>query len=195
MVQLNKRAYAEFDNMVQLKRYYGSTKTPFEPFLKWRRYKREFRTFINSVALEKQMFDGLLRRLLEYSDIPLDERQLLLTGADPEAWHSEKTVKALKMRLGDSYVSCMYILKTMEEDLLELQKMMSLKDGSVSEGTSSPKTELILYVINRWIGRNLVKTGGTTRGRGLLTASATKVLRQLHPWKEATGNCANYWIY
>jgi hypothetical protein len=28
MVQLNKRAYAEFDNMVQLKRYYGSTKTP-----------------------------------------------------------------------------------------------------------------------------------------------------------------------
>jgi hypothetical protein len=30
MVQLNKRAYAEFDNMVQLKRYYGSTKTPHE---------------------------------------------------------------------------------------------------------------------------------------------------------------------
>jgi hypothetical protein len=29
MIQLNKRAYAEFDNMVQLKRYYGSTKTPF----------------------------------------------------------------------------------------------------------------------------------------------------------------------
>jgi hypothetical protein len=28
MVQLNKRVYAEFDNMVQLKRYYGSTKTP-----------------------------------------------------------------------------------------------------------------------------------------------------------------------
>jgi hypothetical protein len=29
MIQLNKRAYAVFDNMVQLKRYYGSTKTPF----------------------------------------------------------------------------------------------------------------------------------------------------------------------
>jgi hypothetical protein len=28
MDQLNKRAYEEFDNMVQLKRYYGSTKTP-----------------------------------------------------------------------------------------------------------------------------------------------------------------------
>jgi hypothetical protein len=29
MDKLNKRAYAEFDNMVQLKRYYGSTETPF----------------------------------------------------------------------------------------------------------------------------------------------------------------------
>jgi len=104
----------------------------FEPFLKWRRYKREFRTFINSVSVEKQIFGGLLRRLIEYSDIPLEERELLLTGTDPEVWHSEKTVKALKMRLGESYVTCMYILKTMEEDLLELQKMMSLKDGSVS---------------------------------------------------------------
>jgi hypothetical protein len=167
----------------------------FEPFLKWRRYKREFGTFINPVALEKQMFDGLLRRLLEYSDIPLDERQLPLTGADTEAWHTETTVKALKMRLGDSYVSCMYILKTMEEDLLELQKMMSLKDGSVSGGTSTPKAELILYVKNRWIGRDLVKTGGITRGRESLTVSVIKVLRQLHPWKEATGNCANCWIY
>jgi hypothetical protein len=33
MVQLNKRAYAEFDNMVQLKRYYGSTKTPGKKWL------------------------------------------------------------------------------------------------------------------------------------------------------------------
>jgi hypothetical protein len=155
-------------------------KRGFEPFLKWHRYKRQFRDFTNSVALEKQMFDGLLRRLLEYSDIPLDEKQLLLTGSDPEAWRRVETVKALKIRLGESYISCMYILKTMEEDLLELQKMMSLKDGSVSTGTSSRKAELIKVVHDRWIGPNLVKTNGTTRGRGLPTASVTRAPRLLH---------------
>lgn len=103
----------------------------FEPFLKWHRYKREFRSFVNSVDLEKRMFDGLLRRLLEYADIPLEEKQLLLTGTDPELWRREKTVKALKVRLGGSYPSCMYILEKMEEDMLELQKMLSLKNGSV----------------------------------------------------------------
>jgi hypothetical protein len=46
---------------------------------------KEFRNFVNSVDLEKRMFDGLLRRLLEFSDIPLEEKQLLLTGTDPEA--------------------------------------------------------------------------------------------------------------
>jgi hypothetical protein len=153
----------------------------FEPFLKWRRYKREFRSFINSVSVEKQIFSALLRRLVEYSDIPLDDRELLLTGTDPEAWHSENIVKALKVRLGDSYVSCMYILKTMEEDLLELQKMMSLKDGSVSTGQHSPEVVLIIDMNDRWIGPSLAKTNGTIRGRELRTASVTRVPRQLHP--------------
>ncbi len=114
-------------------------KKGFEPLLKWHRYKRQFRDFINSVALEKQMFDGLLRRLLDYSDISLQEKHSLLSGADPEAWHREEVVKALKIRLGDSYISCMYILNSMENNLLELQKMMSLKDGSVSTDNLFPK--------------------------------------------------------
>jgi hypothetical protein len=56
---------------------------------------------------------------------------MLLT--DPyQGWDRESTGKALKLRLGDSYRSCMYILETMKEDMLKLQTMMSLKDGSVS---------------------------------------------------------------
>jgi len=107
-------------------------KRGFEPFLKWHRYKREFRSFVNSVDLEKKMFDGLLDRLLKYTNLPLDEKQLLLSGNDPEAWCREDTVNALKVRLGDSYISCMYILETMKEDMIKLQDIMSLKDGSVS---------------------------------------------------------------
>jgi uncharacterized protein YhdP len=106
----------------------------FEPFLKWHRYKREFRNFINSVDLEKQMFDGLLRRLLEFSDLTVEEKQTLLVGNDAKAWREEKTIEALRVRLGDSYPSCMYILQKMEEDMLDLQTMLSLKDGSVSTG-------------------------------------------------------------
>jgi hypothetical protein len=85
------------------------------------------------------MFDGLLRRLLHYSDIPFEEKHSLLSGADPEAWNREEIIKALKIRLGDSYISCMYILNSMKENLLELQKMMSLKDGSVSKSKIYPK--------------------------------------------------------
>ena len=112
-------------------------KRGFEPFLKWHRYKREFRTFINSVDLEKQMFDGLLSQLLKYTDLPLDEKQRLLSGNDIEAWHREDTIKALKTRLGDSYQSCMFLFETMKEDMITLQTMMCLKDGSVSPVPSS----------------------------------------------------------
>jgi hypothetical protein len=124
----------------------------FEPLLKWHRYKREFRNFVNSVDLEKRMFDGLLRRLLEFSDIPLEEKQLLLTGTDPEAWRQKDTVEALKVRLGDSYLSCMYILGKMEEDMLELQRMLSLRDGTVSKRISSRKVMPIVDPCNRWTG-------------------------------------------
>jgi hypothetical protein len=125
----------------------------FEPFLKWHRYKREFRNFINSVDLEKRMFDGLLRRLLEFSDIPLEEKQLLLTGTHPEAWRQTDTVEALKLRLGDSYLSCMYILEKMEEDMLELQKMLSLRDGTVSKCNSLRKIKLTIDLAIGGLGK------------------------------------------
>jgi hypothetical protein len=125
----------------------------FEPFLKWHRYKREFRSFVNSVDLEKRMFDGLLRQLLEFSDIPLEEKQLLLTGTSPGKWSQEETATALKVRLGDSYLSCMYLLEKMEEDMLELQKILSLKDGSVSNLTSTEVAELIIDVLIGGLGK------------------------------------------
>jgi len=124
----------------------------FEPFLKWHRYKREFRNFINSVDLEKQMFDGLLQRLLEYSDLSMNEKQMLLTEPDTKAWAEEKTINALKVRLGESYPSCMFILQKMEEDMLELQKMLCLKDGSVSTKIFLQETTLKSGVVYRWTG-------------------------------------------
>ena len=123
-------------------------KEGFEPFLKWHRFKREFRGFVNSVDLEKRMFDGLLDRLLRYTDLPLEQKEMLLK--DPyQGWEWESTGKALKLRLGDSYRSCMYILETMKEDMLKLQTMMSLKDGSVSTETLYEMQALITYLTGR----------------------------------------------
>ncbi|RFU33868.1 hypothetical protein B7463_g2502, partial [Scytalidium lignicola] len=106
-------------------------KKGFEPFLKWHRFKREFRTFINSIDLEKRMFDGLLDRLLKYTDLDPEEKLRLLTVPNYDGWSKAETIEALKARLGDSYVSCMFVLETMKEDMCKLQEMMSLKDGSV----------------------------------------------------------------
>ena len=98
------------------------------------------------------MFDGLLRRLLEFSDLSIHEKQMLLTEPDAKAWTERKIIDALIMRLGDSYLSCMYILQNMEDDMLELQKMLCLKDGSVSLGTPLQAIRLNSDVVARWIG-------------------------------------------
>jgi hypothetical protein len=78
------------------------------------------------------MFEALVDRLLQYTDLSVEEKQMLLTGQDPDGWCRTETDKALRQRLGESFDACMYLLEAMKDDLSKLQAMMSLKNGSVS---------------------------------------------------------------
>ena len=103
----------------------------FEPFLKWRRFRYEFRAFINNVDLEKQMFDALVVQLLEQTDLSGEQKQALSIGQDSDGWRRTEIKDALRKRLGDSCDVCIYLLEAIEQDFVKLQAMMSLKDGSV----------------------------------------------------------------
>jgi len=106
----------------------------FEPFVKWRRFRCEFRAFINDVDLEKQLFDCLVERLLEYADLSVEQKQGLLTGLDPDGWRQTDVKKASEVRLGGSCAVFLQLLEAIGDDFIKLQAMMSLKDGSVSQG-------------------------------------------------------------
>jgi len=106
-------------------------KEGFEPLVRWKRFKYVFRDFITSVDIQRQMFHLVLKKLLIRVQLEPEEKQKLLTRADYEGWRRDDVVEALKLRLGDSYQACMDLLKAMGEDLMDLQAMMSLKDGSI----------------------------------------------------------------
>ncbi|KAG9231768.1 hypothetical protein BJ875DRAFT_468556 [Amylocarpus encephaloides] len=102
-----------------------------EPFLKWRRFRTEFRTFINNVDLEKQMFDAIANRLLQQTDLPAERKDALLTGHEPDGWYQTEVQESFKRRLAASYDVFLYLLEAIGEDYIQLEAMMSLKDGSV----------------------------------------------------------------
>ncbi|TVY35725.1 hypothetical protein LSUB1_G006774 [Lachnellula subtilissima] len=99
-------------------------KKGFEQLLRWKRFKFVFRDFITSVDIQRQIF--LIRVQLEP-----EEKQMLLNTPDYEGWRRADIIEALKLRLGDSYDACIDILRAMNEDMVDLQDMMSLKDGTV----------------------------------------------------------------
>jgi hypothetical protein len=107
-------------------------KKGFEPFSKWRNYQAEFRGFVHDVDIERQMFAGLIDRLLQYTDLSNEQKEKLLQGNDADGWCRDGVDRALRNRLGDSYDSCRYLLEEMNNDLVALQAMLCLKDGSVS---------------------------------------------------------------
>ena len=108
-------------------------KKGLEPLVKWRKYKFEFRRFVNDVDIEKQGFDALVDRLLQYTDLSTEQKQKLLTGQYQDGWCHAEVDTALRRRLGNSYDACMYLLESMNADLLRLQAMLSLKDGTVGQ--------------------------------------------------------------
>ena len=103
-----------------------------EPLANWHRYKLKFRAFVNVVDIEKIGFDSLVDRLLQYTDLSMEQKELLKDGKDKDSWCQTEVDSALRKRLGDSYEACMYLLVAMKADLLQLQEMLCLKDGSVS---------------------------------------------------------------
>ncbi|OBT70029.1 hypothetical protein VE03_00658 [Pseudogymnoascus sp. 23342-1-I1] len=106
-------------------------KKGFEPLARWKRFRFVFREFIDSVDIQRQMFQLVLKKLLIRVQLDPEEKQRLLTIPDYEGWRRSDVVEALRLRLGDSYEACMGILRTMNEDMVDLKVMMSLKDGSV----------------------------------------------------------------
>ncbi|KAF4628215.1 hypothetical protein G7Y89_g9938 [Cudoniella acicularis] len=103
----------------------------FEPFSKWHRFRCEFRAFINDVDLEKQLFDAMVERLLQPTDLSVEKKQDLLTGKDVDGWREPQVQNALSQRLGKSWDACLFLLEAIGEDIIKLEAMMSLKDGSV----------------------------------------------------------------
>ncbi|TVY18081.1 hypothetical protein LARI1_G003501 [Lachnellula arida] len=106
-------------------------KKGFEPIGRWKRFKFVFREFITSVDIQRQMFQLVLKKLLIRVQLEPEEKQRLLTTPDYEGWRRADIIDALKLRLGDSYDACIDILRAMNEDMVDLQDMMSLKDGTV----------------------------------------------------------------
>lgn len=106
----------------------------FEPILKWHHFRREFRVFINNVDLEYQLFACLTERLLEYTNLSSQDKEDLLVENNLERWCHPDVKDVLIRRLGNSYAVCLQQLEAIHEDLLKLQSIMSLKDGSVSYG-------------------------------------------------------------
>ncbi|TVY25181.1 hypothetical protein LHYA1_G006051 [Lachnellula hyalina] len=106
-------------------------KKGFEPLVRWKRFKFVFRDFITSVDIQRQMFQLVLKKLLIRVQLEPEEKQMLLTTPDYEGWRRADIIEALKLRLGDSYDACIDILRAMNEDMVDLQDMMSLKDGTV----------------------------------------------------------------
>jgi hypothetical protein len=141
----------------------------FEPLERWRRFKFVFRDFITSVDIQRQMFQLLLKKLLIRVQLPPEEKQRLLTVPNYEGWSQPETVDAVRSRLGECYDTCMEILKAMEEDMQELQIMMSLKDGSVCHTCPSPPPWLVdkanKYHFDRSIGHIPEKINGNTKRR------------------------------
>jgi len=90
-----------------------------------------FRDFITSVDIQRQMFQLVLKKLLIRVQLEPEEKQLLLTTPNYDGWRRSDIVEALKSRLGESYDACMDILRVMNEDMVDLQDIMSLKDGTV----------------------------------------------------------------
>ena len=107
-------------------------KQGLEPLVKWHRYELEFRTFVQNVDIETQMFQAVVKRLLQYTDLSEEQKERLLNGEDLDGWCHSETVKALRHRLRGSFDACKNLLKMLESDLIKLQKILSLKDGSVS---------------------------------------------------------------
>ncbi|KFY87148.1 hypothetical protein V498_07273, partial [Pseudogymnoascus sp. VKM F-4517 (FW-2822)] len=106
-------------------------KEAFEPITKWRRFRSEFRTFINNVDIQKQLFESSVERLLDYADLSSEQKHSLLVAVDQDVWRQFNVLEALEQHTGGSCAVYLQLLNEIGEDFNKLQVMMSLKNGSV----------------------------------------------------------------
>ncbi|KFZ13510.1 hypothetical protein V502_06563 [Pseudogymnoascus sp. VKM F-4520 (FW-2644)] len=106
-------------------------KEAFEPITRWRRFRLEFRTFINNVDIQKQLFESSVERLLDYADLSSEQKHSLLVTVDQDVWRQFSVQDALEQRTGGSCAVYLQLLNEIGEDFNKLQVMMSLKNGSV----------------------------------------------------------------
>ncbi|KAG9239702.1 hypothetical protein BJ875DRAFT_812 [Amylocarpus encephaloides] len=102
----------------------------FEPLKKWKRFRRDFIKFIDLVDIERELFNQVLKRLLLSAGVLHFELDFFM---DPEyeGWNDQKLKLSLERRLGSSLPAYLSIISTMNGLLLELQALLSLKNGKV----------------------------------------------------------------
>lgn len=102
------------------------------PLVKWYKFEDDFVLFVNDVRLEYQTFKSMCSRLLGYTILPQTQREVLVSGMAAALWKDSEVQKALRQALGPWFKSCVHLFDLIEKDLRKLQKILSIKNGSVS---------------------------------------------------------------
>jgi hypothetical protein len=104
----------------------------FEPLLKWKRFRKEFVGFIDTVDIERHLFSQMIERLLiSVAEVPEQELHHFMTDPEYKGWQGKELVGILQARLGPSYDAYMSTLRKMNQLMLDLQELLCLKDGKV----------------------------------------------------------------
>lgn len=106
-------------------------KEGFEPLVKWKRFRTDFIGFIDTIDIEKQLFDQMLELFLISADIEQHQLQLFMTSPNHDGWQSKDLTANLRNRLGPSYETFSKNVMTMSDIMGELQSLLSLQDGEV----------------------------------------------------------------
>ncbi|KAK0129528.1 hypothetical protein ONS96_000093 [Cadophora gregata f. sp. sojae] len=170
-------------------------KQGFENLPDWKRLRTEFIGFVNSIDIEKQLYGQMLERFLDSTDMSQVEVQGFVTGQsdlDHYGRQRGKLADLLRSRLGSSYAIYMSTTRSLNEVIIEMQDILSSKNGKINwADNSSRRWEIQMERI--WL--NISKTGRTTltslgthccKLRELLEPNEwlqnTRVTRSNEPW-------------
>jgi hypothetical protein len=102
-------------------------------FKRWQNFQGDIRALVHEIEIQKEMFEGVCLRILDYTDLSDEERASLMTGQDKSEWGRPEIKQSLIDRLQSarSYDNCEYLLGDIAGQFKSLQAMLSSKDGSV----------------------------------------------------------------
>lgn len=102
-------------------------------FKRWQNFQGNIRSLVHEINVQKDMFEGVCLRLLDYTDLSDEQRTNLMAGQDEIGWGRQEIKASLIDRLQKSYQNCEYLLRDIAEHFQLLQEMLSSKDGSVRQ--------------------------------------------------------------